>query len=239
MDFHSFIKKKKLLQAFGICYRIFMTKKDVNKCIIFGGGGHARVLIDCLQSSQPDLELAIVDNSPLVTEVLGIPVAGNENTVYKLVKEGYSHFAVGVGSTGDTSIRRRIYDFALSCKLIPLTAIHPNTTVSKHASIAPGAQIFAGVVINPGAILKEMCIINTGAIVEHDCLVESFAHIAPGATIAGGVTICSDAHIGMNSSVRERIIIGQRALIGAGAVVVKNVEPNTTMVGIPARKLKK
>lgn len=212
-----------------------MINNDAKKCIVLGGGGHARVLIDCLLGANPELELAILDNSPLVTEVLGIPVSGNDDAVYQLRDHGFTHFALGVGSIGDTSIRRRIHTFALKCDLKPLTVIHRDATVSEHATLAPGCQIFARAVVNPGAILKEGCLVNTGAIVEHDCLLEPFAHISTGAILAGGVMVGTGTHVGLNACVRERIIIGSNVIIGAGAVVVKNVPPNNTVIGIPAR----
>lgn len=47
------------------------------------------------------------------------------------------------------------------------------------------------------------------------------------------------ASIGSNSTILGDIIVGENAMIGAGSVVTKSVSPNTTVAGVPARKLHK
>jgi acetyltransferase-like isoleucine patch superfamily enzyme len=46
------------------------------------------------------------------------------------------------------------------------------------------------------------------------------------------------ASIGSNATILCGITIGENALIGAGAVVTKDVPPNTVVAGSPARILK-
>jgi serine acetyltransferase len=43
--------------------------------------------------------------------------------------------------------------------------------------------------------------------------------------------------VGTGAQVLQNLKIGENAIIGAGAVVSKNVEPMTTVVGIPAKPL--
>ena len=45
-------------------------------------------------------------------------------------------------------------------------------------------------------------------------------------------------HVGLNSTIIEDITIGDYSVIGAGSVVVKDVPPNTFVVGNPAKFLK-
>ena len=52
------------------------------------------------------------------------------------------------------------------------------------------------------------------------------------------VVIGSNVWIGTHATILPGIIIGDNAIIGAGCVVTKNVEANTTVVGVPAKKLK-
>ena len=46
------------------------------------------------------------------------------------------------------------------------------------------------------------------------------------------------ASIGANATIVFGNIIGENSLVGAGSVVTKNVEPNTIVVGNPAKFLK-
>lgn len=45
------------------------------------------------------------------------------------------------------------------------------------------------------------------------------------------------ASIGSNATILPGLTIGEGALVGAGAVVTRNVEPYTTVAGVPARVL--
>jgi 2,3,4,5-tetrahydropyridine-2-carboxylate N-succinyltransferase/tetrahydrodipicolinate N-acetyltransferase len=44
--------------------------------------------------------------------------------------------------------------------------------------------------------------------------------------------------IGANCVVLEGVHVGAGSVVGAGAVVTKDVEPNTVVAGVPARKIK-
>jgi acetyltransferase-like isoleucine patch superfamily enzyme len=54
-----------------------------------------------------------------------------------------------------------------------------------------------------------------------------------------GPIIKKKASIGANAVIMPDITVGEGAIIGAGAVVTKNVPPNTIWVGVPAKLLKK
>ena len=53
------------------------------------------------------------------------------------------------------------------------------------------------------------------------------------------IIIGDDVWIGFNAIVLKGVTIGNGAIIGAGAVVTKNVEPNSIMAGNPAVVIKK
>lgn len=92
--------------------------------------------------------------------------------------------------------------------------------------------------MNTGATIGNGVILNTGCTVEHDCSIADFAHISPGAHFAGGVRVGARAWVGIGGSFRELARIVAGATVGAGAAVVKDVEDNDTVVGVPARCLK-
>ncbi len=52
---------------------------------------------------------------------------------------------------------------------------------------------------------------------------------------SGGVKAHRGAWIAPGSSVREKIVLGENSTVGLGGVVVKHVEPGTTVYGNPAR----
>ncbi|MBI4125583.1 MAG: acetyltransferase [Deltaproteobacteria bacterium] len=206
-------------------------------CVILGGGGHARVVVDCLKSLGAAHPCAVLDQDRSLwgKEVLGVPIRGGLELLPKLKAEGATYFVPAVGGVGDNNPRRRIFDAGLQHGLTALTLIHPSATVSPHAQIGQGTVIFAGAIINAGVIIGDNCIINTGAIIDHDCRIGDHVHIAPGAVLSGEVCVARSAHLGTGASVIQGIHIGEEAIVGAGGVVVRNISPRSVVKGVPAK----
>ncbi|NCD32644.1 MAG: acetyltransferase [Spartobacteria bacterium] len=207
------------------------------KCVILGGGGHAKVLISCLLETNPDIELAILDSNSSLRQVCSVSIIGDDSMLPELVERGFCEFVVGVGSTGNCSIRVGLYEKALACGLLPRSVIHPTAIISPQASFGRGCQLMPGCIINADARIGENTIINTGAIVEHDCLIGSHVHLATGARLAGGVRVGDEVHIGIGSTVRQKIKIHTQAVVGAGAVVIGDVAACTVVAGVPAKPI--
>lgn len=218
------------------------SKKAIKNaiCVILGGGGHARVLIEILQLNGLATAYAVLDAdcSRWGQNLLGVPIIGDDNLLPELVNRGVNCFVVGLGSTGNNQPRQRLFDLSLSYNLKPLTMVHPTAFCSKWAKLGPGCQLFPGSIINAGAILGANVIVNSGAIVEHDCVLSNHVHVATGARLASAVQAGRGAHIGAGATIRQGITIGEGAIVGIGAAVVKDVSPYTVVTGVPARPLR-
>lgn len=202
------------------------------RCVILGGGGHARVVLEALRASKTASPLGIVDPA-LEGEVDGLQVLGGDEVLHTLPKG--TLFVVGLGAVRDNKPRRVLFEKALSCGLEPLTVAHPSAFVSLSAVLEPGCVVLPRAVVNAGAHIGANAIINTGAIVEHDCVVGAHAHIATGAVLCGQVRVGALAHVGAGAVVRQGAMVGTAAVVGAGAVVVNEVPDDALVLGIPAR----
>lgn len=140
---------------------------------------------------------------------------------------------------GDNYIRQRVKKKLNLTQSGFATLIHPKAIVSQTAEISQNVLVSAGAVINAQAKIGFGSIINTGAIIEHECLIHPFSHIAPGAVLAGNVQIGELSFIGANSVIKQGVKIGKNVLIGAGSVVLSDVPDNVTIVGNPARIIKR
>lgn len=217
-----------------------MTVHAKDLCIIFGGGGHAKVLIESLRAGNPSLSLVILDRdrSCWGKLVLDVPIRGPFSLLPELVADGARFFAVGVGGVRDNGPRKDLFDQGISHGLQPLTIRHPTAHCSQWANVGAGCQLLPGCIVNAGAELGRNVIVNSGAIVEHDCKIGDHVHVASGAVLASTVTVGSLAHIGCGAVVRQLTSVGEGAIVGAGAVVVEDVPPGTTVVGVPARQMR-
>ena len=200
--------------------------------IVVGAGGHARVVMDALQSEKGEsISCAFADDDVSLHErfVLDVPVLGAASEV---VSPGTRfHVAIGANRT-----REKLYKQMLGIGAVPFAVVHPSAIVSKYAHLGIASFVAARAVVAPAAKIGVGAIINHGAVIDHDCLVGDFSHIAPGATLAGGVSVGCGVLIGAGANVLPGVVIGDGAVIGAGAVVVADVLSGTQVVGVPARK---
>lgn len=211
------------------------------RVIGLGAGGHAKVLIDALGLCG-DVEIVGLtdkDRERWSSHVLGVPILGDDSILGRLRTEGVEGAFIAVGSVGDATARRMLYDTAVRAGFSMIRIIHPASVVAASAEVGPGTVLLAGAVVNADARVGDNTIVNTTAVVEHDCVIGHHVHIATGAKLASTVTVGEGAHIGAGAVVRQCVTVGPRAVVGAGAVVVEDVEPGVTVVGVPARPLRR
>ncbi len=53
----------------------------------------------------------------------------------------------------------------------------------------------------------------------------------------GKIVIGKNVNIGMNVAIMPGVKIGENSIVGFGAIVTKNVPPNTVVAGVPAKKI--
>ena len=198
----------------------------------YGAGGHARSLLEAIRSAGEFEVVALVDDDPQRTELLGVPILSALDEVRDV-----AHAFVGVGGVADRETRARVFGRLLEAGFTLPPVVHATAAVSPWAELGRGAQILALAVVNAGAALRDGAIVNTGAIVEHDCVVGASAHLGPRATLGGDVTVGDGAHVGMGAVVVEGVSLGAGAFVAAGAVVTNDVPDGARVGGVPAKPL--
>ncbi|MFV8224361.1 acetyltransferase [Christiangramia aquimixticola] len=196
--------------------------------IIYGASGHAKVIIDIIESTSHHAIDMILDDNPEIHSIMGKPVK------HSMPEKGDDFsFVIAVGNN---VVRKEIVDrnnFQYSEALV-----HNKAIVNRNVVIGEGSVVMAGAVINPSSKVGSHAIINTNAIIDHDVKVADFCHISPGAVITGNVKIAEGTQIGAGASILPGVNIGKWCTIGAGSVILKDIPDYAVVVGNPGRIIK-
>jgi len=206
----------------------------MNKLLILGAGGHAKVIAELADASGTWQQIAMLDDRhQLLNGTLRWPVPGAIGQANDFFPD-YSHAIVAVGES-----KRRLewLDMLAACGYCLPVLVHPTAWVSPSVSLGEGTVVMANATVQADAILKRGCIVNTACIVEHDCRIGEGVHICPGAALGGDVTVGDRSWLGIGCSVIQGIRMGSGVMVGAGAAVVTDIADGLTVVGVPAQRI--
>jgi 2,3,4,5-tetrahydropyridine-2,6-dicarboxylate N-acetyltransferase len=124
--------------------------------------------------------------------------------------------------------------------------IEPGAIIREMVEIGDNCVIMMGAVLNIGAVIGARTMIDMNVVVGGRAIVGKDSHIGAGTVLAGvveppnanPVIVGDNVLIGANAVVLEGIKIGDGAVVAAGSVVVKDVEKNTVVAGVPAKVVK-
>lgn len=192
--------------------------------LIFGAGGHAKVVRSILSACGEQVDGLFDDN----WEHIGWP----DQCIARPYDPWLMRTEKLIIAIGDNLVRRQVAERVVHSFG---QAAHPTAIVDSSVQLGDGVVIVHHAVVQAGSRVGNHAIINTGAIVDHESILENFTHIGPGATLCGGVRIGECTLVGAGSVVLPGICIGKGCVIGAGSVVVRDVPDFAKVSGNPAR----
>lgn len=114
--------------------------------------------------------------------------------------------------------------------------------------ISQAARFFTGIEIHPGAKIDRGLFIDhgMGVVIGETAIIGKNVTLFQGVTLGGTgkevgkrhPTLGDNIVVGAGAKVLGNITIGSNSYIGANAVVIKDVPPNTTVVGVPGHVTK-
>lgn len=193
----------------------------MKKAIIFGKGGHARVIQSFIQHRYDTIHM--MDSE-------------DEKEVWKNPK-GFMEFDFYIG-IGDNKIRANIFNKAKNEGLSLPVCLGPNAFIADTAKIGQGSFIGAGCVVMTGAVVGENVIVNTFTSVDHDCLVGDHSQLTAGITLGGETVIGKNCFFGVKAATIPGMKIGDNVQVMAGSLITKSFENNVVIGGYPSKIIK-
>lgn len=194
---------------------------------IYGASGHAKVVINIIESIKEKIHHVIDDNR-------AIDSFFHHKVEHELTEDVLKQETIiAIGKNED---RKKVAEI-LEGK-IHKAIIHSSAVLDDSVVVGKGTVVMANASVNADTRIGENCIINTGATVEHDCRLDNFVHISPNATLAGGVQVGEGTHCGIGAMVIPGVKIGKWVTIGAGAVIIEDVPDYAVVIGNPGKVIK-
>ena len=211
---------------------------DPRKIVIFGGSGHAKVIVDIIESNNNFELIGFIDKFiPQETNILNYRVIGDESFLPKLMHKYKFH--KGVVGIGDNFVRRKVVDFIK--KIAPdfqfINCIHHSAKLSNYCKFGVGNVVMPGVSINASTIISNHCILNTNSSIDHDCRMESFSCLAPNSVVGGNCSIGQFSFVGIGASILNGVSIEENCIVGGGSMLNKDAISDSIDYGIPAKRI--
>lgn len=162
----------------------------INDFIIYGNGGHAKVVKELIQLIKGNI-VAVYDNEtlydPLAFPDAQVVIAIGNNECRKAVSEKIKH------------------PFA--------TLVHPKAVVAKNAMVAAGTVILANAVIQEQAVIGKHCIIQPNVTIDHDASIGDFTIIYPNSYIGGEAKVLDNTNVPPNSFISRQTVFTNTELV--------------------------
>jgi sugar O-acyltransferase (sialic acid O-acetyltransferase NeuD family) len=207
------------------------------KILLYGGMSTAFIVQEMLKDENIKIDYIFDEYIKKLHFQTKANFFNDRKDLIKLIKNS-THFFVCIGMFGGilrVNISKKFRKFGLKT----FSILSKKAIIDKSSEIGKGCLIMPGAVVHKKVFVGNDCYINVNAVVDHETILGKGVHVMGSAYIAGKVQIDDYASIGANATILPYCKIGKGAVVGAGSVVTKDVNPYDTVVGNPAKFLKK
>jgi len=144
---------------------------------------------------------------------------------------------VFVCAMGVPAIKRRCFECIEARGGQFITLIHRTAVVGDQVKLGAGVILCPYAVVSGYNVIGKSVVVNMHATVDHDANVGDWTQINCHCDVTAGVQVGSEVWFSSHVAVAPRLRIGDRAYLGIGSAILRDVEADTKVFGLPARRV--
>ncbi len=208
--------------------------------VIYGAGGLGRELRGLVRAVDPNGERwtfagFVDDRVPAGTRVGESLVLGGREYLRSIE----SPTALVLGLASPSAKASICEDLVKNPGISFPVLVHPQAYVEPSAALSPGVVVSPFCFVAVGSALGKCVFLNAAAQVGHDSRLGDFCSVMPSCNISGNVAIGPRTLIGVGAKILQGLSVGADTTVGIGSVVLNDVPDRCTVMGYPARVVRK
>ena len=207
------------------------------KNLIVYGAGEFGSLIANVISYHDDLEIAAYgdDNHQQTTDHIdGVPVFGQKDLL-NFAKQ--NNIKLAITAIGNNTVRAEKFNLLKNTGFQMISIVHPQALIDTKVSYGDNVIIEMGTAIHTNSKIGNNVFLGGEALIGHHNIIGDHVLVGGNVSFGGSVVVEDYVSLGVGASIKPGIRLGKGSVIGVGAAVIKDVEPGTTVVGVPAKPI--
>jgi len=164
----------------------------------------------------------------------GLPVVPLDRLARDYPPEEYRVFVAASGAQLNRP-RRRLFDAVKAAGFQCVSYVSQSSFVWNNVEIGENVFVSEFSLLHYGARIGDNVVISGATVIGHESVIGDDCFFGPRVTVAGACQIGRGCFLGACCCISNNRIVSEDCLIGAGAVVVKDTQPQQVYVGNPAR----
>ena len=165
----------------------------------------------------------------------GIPIF-NKDQLFKFANENSIKFAIS--SIGNNFIRADKYNLLKGKGFEMISIVHPQALIDTNVDYGDNVIIEMGTAIHTHSTIGNNVFLGGDALIGHHNKIGNHVLVGGNVSFGGSVIVEDYVSVGVGASIKPGVILGEGSIVGVGAAVIKDVDPGSTVVGVPAKPIK-
>jgi len=208
----------------------------MKKLIVYGAGEFGSLIANVL-SYHNDLEIAAYGDDDLqktVDHIDGTPVFGQKDLLNFAEQ---NNIKLAITAIGNNAIRAEKFNLLKNTGFQMISIVHPQALIDTKVSYGDNVIIEMGTAIHTNSKIGNNVFLGGEALIGHHNIIGDHVLVGGNVSFGGSVVVEDYVSLGVGASIKPGIRLGEGSVIGVGAAVIKDVEPGTTVVGVPAKPI--